>query len=404
MDESNHHTSPVQTSTSKQLEELRNDFLADLPQRIDAVAVSISGLDDSLQQRDISLVLSHLEELHQRLHKLIGSSGTFGVARVSAKAREMSEVINETFRDSSWPSNERIHRLRTLTRELQQSQFAAAERGIVLADPELNSLRLPRATCTAHVVDDDPIQVEQIRHFLEHQGYQVDTFSSVMIYADVYASLEQPDIIFMDMRFDGAQYAGAEVIRNLKQQMNSLPPVVFISTMSDIQSRLAALRAGATRYLTKPLDSGQLVRIADELTLRIPASPYRVMLVDDDAEVLAAHSLVLNKAGMNVLTVNRPMETLNQLASFQPEVLILDLMMPDVNGVELATLIREEEANEALPILFLSAETDPWRRLMTIGLGGDEFLPKPVTTEYLITTVTARARRARRLRQLLQAG
>ncbi len=389
-------------SAAAQLAKLRKHFLAELPQRIDAIQSALLDLRNSLDQRNISQVLACLEQLHQRLHKLIGAAGTFGVARVSAKAREMTELIDDTFRASSWPSLDRINQLHKMTEELRQCQLPPFEPGIGFVDSDEPLSPPAKSQYSAHVVDDDPIQVELIQGTLSKAGYRVSVFNSVIVYADLYASLERPDLIVMDMRFDGDQYGGADRILELKQNNEQLPPVVFVSMMKDIHARLAALRAGATRYLTKPLDTRQLVRMADELTLRVPEQPYRVMMVDDDADVLAAYSLVLSRAGMTALTVNRPLETLNQLEQFQPDVLILDLNMPEVSGAELAALIREDEDHETLPVLFLSAESDPWRRLSIIGLGGDEFLPKPVATDYLITTVTARARRSRRQRKLLQ--
>ncbi|MDX1755259.1 MAG: response regulator [Marinobacter sp.] len=397
--DANHQPPP---SVAPQLARLRQNFLAELPQRVDAIQTALLDLRESLDQRDISQVLAGLEQLHQRLHKLIGAAGTFGVARVSAKARQMSDLVDETFRASSWPSQKRINQLRQLTEELRQCQQPPFEPDTGFSEIDAPLSQAPKSHCTAHVVDDDPIQVELIRSTLSKAGYQVEVFSAVTVYADLFVSLERPDIIFMDMRFDGDQYAGADRIQTLKQAHDNLPPVVFVSAMQDIHARLAALRAGATRYLTKPLDAPQLVRMADELSLRIPEKPYRVMLVDDDADVLAAYGLVLSRAGLTTLTVNQPLETLNQLEEFRPDVLILDLNMPEVNGAELAALIREDERHEPLPILFLSAESDPWRKMSIIGLGGDEFLPKPVAADYLITTVTARARRARRQRKLLQ--
>ncbi|GAA3578095.1 hypothetical protein GCM10022265_28500 [Marinobacter xestospongiae] len=351
----------------------------------------------------MSDVLANLETLHQRLHKLIGAAGTFGVSRVSLIARDMAELVNDSFRNSGRPSQEKITQLITMADDLLQQQF---EQGMFSDTPVSSTKqsvnRARQRGIVAHVVDDDPMQVELIQHSLKKNGYTVEVFNSVMVYADLFDRLPEPAIIFMDMRFDGAQFAGADIISNLKEQYQNLPPVVFISAMTDIQARLAALRAGATRYLAKPLIPSHLVRLADELTLRVPPSPYRVMLVDDDPSTLAAYGLVLSRAGMKVLTVNRPMETLVQLSEFKPEVLILDLLMPDVSGTELAALIREDDVNDPLPILFMSAETDPWRKMMTVGLGGDEFMPKPVAADYLVTTVTARARRSRKQRQLLE--
>lgn len=385
-----------------ELTRLRQGFLRELPQRIDVIHCLMADLEQGLAERDISRVLGDLDQLHQRLHKLIGAAGTFGLSQVSGKAREMSDSIDDTFKASSWPTQERIDLLKGLVVELSQSRQDTDDDDTGMEETEQALAGNPDRDRLVHIVDDDPAQLIQMRQVLLQAGYKVDTFSSVAIYSDMYESLSKPDVIVMDMRFDGDRYAGAEYLSAIKKRHANLPPVVFVSVLTDIEARLKALRSGATRYLAKPVRAIQLVRMADDLTRRTPHAPYRVMMVDDDTEVLAVYGLMLSRAGMEVLTVSEPLQTLERLEHFKPDVLILDMIMPDVSGSELATLIREDETHESLPILFLSADTNHWRRMMSIGLGGDEFLPKPVAAEYLITTVSARARRARRQRYLLE--
>lgn len=384
-----------------ELSQLRDDFLKELPKRIEAIHCLMVDLEKSLAERDISQVLSLLDQLHQRLHKLIGAAGTFGLGRMTEKARQMTETIDDTFRASSWPSKGRLETLKRQAIELSQFQHDPASEEPLLGETEQALAADPRRERLAHIVDDDPNQLARMRQVFLLAGYHVDIFSSVVIYSDLYESLPKPDVIIMDMRFDGERYAGAEHITKLKKRAGNLPPVVFISVLTDITARLAALRSGATRYISKPVRDAKLIRMVDELTMRAPQTPYRIMMVDDDADVLAVYGLMLSRAGLDVLTESKPLKTLEQLERFKPDVLVLDLVMPDVSGSELAALIREDDTYESLPILFLSSETNHWRRMMSIGLGGDEFLPKPVSAEYLITTVTARARRARRQRHLL---
>lgn len=204
----------------------------------------------------------------------------------------------------------------------------------------------------------------------------------------------------MDMRFDGERYAGAEHIRKLKQHLGHIPPVVFVSVMEDIHARLRALRAGATRYLVKPVARERLINLADELTGKLPDEPYRVMLVDDDPQVLEVNRLTLEQAGIEIQTLTNPMDTLDRIQQFRPDLLVLDLYMPDLTGTELAALLREDDSFATMPILFLSTEPDPWQQISALNMGGDGFLIKPAPPAYLVSMVLARARLARRYAQL----
>jgi len=133
----------------------------------------------------------------------------------------------------------------------------------------------------------------------------------------------------------------------------------------------------------------------DELTGRQPPQPYRVLLVDDEPLLLEAQAIVLRSAGMAVRTLSNPLQLIEILDDFIPDVIVLDVYMPEASGPELAAVLRERDAQLHVPILFLSAETDMSQQLLALNLGGDDFLVKPVNPDHLIAAVLGRARRAR---------
>lgn len=122
---------------------------------------------------------------------------------------------------------------------------------------------------------------------------------------------------------------------------------------------------------------------------------WRVLLVDDDEAVLAVHAAVLRQAGMEVLALTRPTETIEAVKRFEPDVVLLDVYMPESSGPQVAAALREMEDWLHLAIVFLSSETDLTQQLLALDLGGDDFLIKPVQPAHLVAAVNARARRAR---------
>ena len=111
----------------------------------------------------------------------------------------------------------------------------------------------------------------------------------------------------------------------------------------------------------------------------------------------------LRKAGMSTCAVTDPLAALDQLEAFKPELILMDLYMPNCDGMELTAIIREREAFINTPIVFLSGEHDEEKHFEALNAGGDDFLSKPIRPKHLISAVTNRARRARQLGRRAQA-
>ena len=83
--------------------------------------------------------------------------------------------------------------------------------------------------------------------------------------------------------------------------------------------------------------------------------------------------------------------------------IILDIVMPNVSGTELAAILREDREFDATPIVFLTSQSHQDEKTLSVALGGDDYVLKPFDTDYLTATVRARAKRSRRLRELINA-
>ncbi|WP_034386023.1 response regulator [Deinococcus sp. YIM 77859] len=120
----------------------------------------------------------------------------------------------------------------------------------------------------------------------------------------------------------------------------------------------------------------------------------RILVVDDDAAILKLISVILTRAGHEVRTSSHPVEALDLLKVFTPDLVISDVVMPYMTGLEFLEQVRQHEKLSALPFILLSshAERSDVRRGM--NLGADDYLPKPFTPQDLREAVDARLRRA----------
>ena len=120
-------------------------------------------------------------------------------------------------------------------------------------------------------------------------------------------------------------------------------------------------------------------------------SPLSVLLVDDDTELIAMVAENLRNHGISADTVGTGREALQVLERIAPSVLVLDVMLPDANGIDLCRRLRSLGYN--MPILMLTARTDPMDRVLGLELGADDYLSKPFESRELVARIRALHRR-----------
>ena len=128
-------------------------------------------------------------------------------------------------------------------------------------------------------------------------------------------------------------------------------------------------------------------------------TPYRVLIVEDDrSQALFAQS-VLHGAGMQAI-VQMDAEGVQQaIVEHRPDLILMDLHMPGLDGMRLTALIRQNPHQQLLPIVFLTGDPDPERQFEVLDSGADDFLTKPIRPRHLVAAVANRIRRSRQQSQ-----
>lgn len=159
---------------------------------------------------------------------------------------------------------------------------------------------------------------------------------------------------------------------------------------------------GADVWLIQP-GATEVIREIEQSVARDDREPGRVLLVDDDLVQLMWCEGILRANGLTTATASSAAEALERLEEFRPDLVLVDLYMPGVDGMELTQRIRERSDAVLTPVVFLTGETDPKRRFEALGVGGDDWLVKPVKPADLVTAVTSRIRRCREIVRALSA-
>ena len=235
-----------------------------------------------------------------------------------------------------------------------------------------------------------------IDRYLAAQGYELTKFEGADELKELLVALP-PQLVIVDSAFDEVLEEVGALVKRARAEVSERLWLVALSDDSGLPKRLRAVRAGCDAFIALPANTADVIARIGELIETERSNPYRVMIVEDDrSQTLFAES-ILRKAGMETLAINEGLTALDELDRFRPELILMDLYMPDVDGMELTALIREREAFISTPIVFLSGEHDADKHFEALNAGGDDFLSKPIRPKHLISAVTNRVRRARQM-------
>ena len=122
----------------------------------------------------------------------------------------------------------------------------------------------------------------------------------------------------------------------------------------------------------------------------------KILLVDDEIDILEFLSYNLKKEGFIVDTCNNGKSALKKVSSFNPDLVILDVMMPEMDGIEVCEKIREIERYDDILILFLTARSEDYSELAGFSAGADDYITKPIKPKLLVSRVNAILKRKRK--------
>lgn len=377
-----------QTSQEK-LAEIGRRFHETLPDRVSRIS--------ELGRHVIAGQRGGLPELKNCVHALAGAAGTFGHHLLGLRASHLeSELARAPEPDMAANAAWR----RALAEGLRDLQQAAAEVGAkasaaVTADVAKTPGPDAQAPADAgeqriYLLEDDPDQAEYLAAELEIAGV------STAIFADAEALRlavieRRPNAIVADIELPNARDGGLEVVASLKRTLGAPLPVVFASARSDAQTRLRALRAGGDGFFAKPVDVRALrMRLAELTAGHRDDKPLQVVLVEDDDDQAAAAAAALESHGMQVHVLDGALGSMDELLATSPDVIVMDMHLPDASGLDLARIVRQEERFLSTPIVFLTADRSIRTRQAVLSNGGFDLIGKPMDPAELVSMVRSR--------------
>ncbi len=278
---------------------------------------------------------------------------------------------------------------------------------------------------TILVVDDEPRNVKLLASHLKSDGFKPITADNGKKALELAAS-KNPDVILLDVMMPDMD--GFEVTRRLKADSRTQHiPVVLVTSLDGSDNRVKGLDAGADEFLTKPVNRTELLtrvralqrmkHMQDELQNRQQIAQrimqdsrddkpgahdqHLVLIVEDDERMHKQLSDVLSTKGYQTMIVNSAATAREVTTQYMPDLILLDLLLPDADGLQLLNEWKALEPVNNIPVIIMTSVTDLQRKVEGLECGADDYLIKPIDSSELLARVRAGLRRASSQQRLL---
>lgn len=376
-------------SYEQQLAELKKEYLELLPKELKDIKAAWEHI------QHVNWDPKKLAELKLASHRLVGSGASYGFANISTAAKLLEEQLRQIESEAGSEDrkliNQHLEKLTEAVSAACQSKIEAP-RGVAKSTTKSGSEE-SKAVSIA-VIEDDPDQAEFLKLNLQQFGYNVFVFESPTNFAND-KNNTSIELIILDVSFPEGPLEGLFWLEQIHNQLNTHCPIIIISARSDFVARMRAVRAGASAYISKPLDLESVnTQIQNCLSIH-RSSPTRILWVDDDAQLLALYKRVLTAQGFEFKGITQPLKLIESLEEFAPDIVLMDYQMPGCNGAELATMLKQDVRFMTIPIIFASGSNSAIAQKEQLGILGNSFLKKPFETEALLATIQTQLRKAK---------
>ena len=208
-----------------------------------------------------------------------------------------------------------------------------------------------------------------------------------------------PDVVLLNFSFDSA---GAKSLDMLSALANQLPSLMILICSADgsLSSRVKASQLGDYPFFCQP-NAASVIKTVELLRSHPPAKNQKILAVDDDPQILQALQTRLEQEGYQIVTLNKPVEFWKTLQTEAPDLLLLDISMPDFNGIELCQTVRQAPAWSHLPIVFFTSHTDAHSQQVALRAGADNLIEKSTSDSQLLAQLNHQIKRSH-LQQIIQ--
>ncbi len=373
----------LSTEIEKQAIEATTAIWQRVKNKLDSRVAALERATNALVQNALG------DELRQQAitaaHKLAGSLGMFDVDEGSRLAKEIQQILQ-----LPQPLNQKQKQHLSELLVVMQQELARATQGKVpdFLSVDERSLLL--------IVEQDKILGEQFLRETKNWEMRCEVVHDSTV-AREWISRQRPEAVLIDLA--GTEIADKELtlLRELSACTPPVPVIVF-GARDNLLERVKISSLGGRGFLPQTMSPHQILASVTEVLQRVRRTETKILAVDDDPLILKALHHTLEPWGIEVFTLTEPLEFWSTLEAVIPDLLILDLEMPHISGLELCRVVRNDRRWAELPILFLTVHQDVATMQRVFGVGADDYIGKPIVVPELLARIHNRLERSQLLR------
>ena len=350
-----------------------------LDSRVSAIARATdallnNNLEDELRQQAITAA-----------HKLAGSLGMFEVDEGSRLAKEIQQILqcDRPF------DREQKQRLSKLLQAMQRELSRVTQKQVPdFLTVDERSLLL--------IVEQNKTLSEQFRQETKNWSMRCEVVGDFNT-AREWISRQRPEAVLLDLAGKAIATKELTLLGELSACTPPVPAIVF-GAKDNLPERVKISSLGGRGFLPQTMSPEEVLAVVTEVLERVRRTETKILAVDDDPVILKALQHILEPWGIEVFTLTDPRKFWSTLKSVMPDLLILDLEMPHISGLELCRVVRNDRRWAELPILFLTVHQDAATMQQVFTAGADDYASKPIVAPELLARIHNRLERSQLLR------
>lgn len=339
-------------------------FRASLPARL----TSVRAVETALRQG--TLTPDSQAAARKTAHQLVGSLGSFGYGQASNIMRAIEHLLTHSEPLMADAAPQLGHLLAQLDQAISVTPSFAPS-----APPEA-------ATVKVLVIDSDTPFTTTLEK-ANPNGPLTLSMTPDLPTALHHLATQPPDVMVLSLGPPAVQSERTAFLADITRDFPQLP-VLVLAEHDCIECRTDVAPYGVSHFVVKPIAPQRLLSLIDQMATAAQPKKATVLVVDDDPSVLELVAAFLTPQGMATTGLADPRQFWTVLPTVQPTLLLLDLEMPNYNGIELCQTVRQDVNYRELPILVITAHADSNSLQQAIAAGADDVVTKPFSEKMLL--------------------
>ncbi|MBX9670364.1 MAG: response regulator [Candidatus Obscuribacterales bacterium] len=385
----------ISDDIARTVEKAREQFYAISLERIEKVRNLLTAIKQDPRKKE------QIQDLHQLYHRLAGSGGLYDMGDFCDRAIAAEDLSAQLGKQDLTTMMMTVDQLMRLTNNLYHLLMAYREdRGVSqrsgTSTSHTTQESLEALKRTIFLVGNSAVALTSI---FKDLGFKTESAQDFAAARAALFSKRLPDGLLIDTSVKGG--SPLELARLVRQKPDSEDvPIVLVGEEGAFNEKITSIQAGCDDFWNSRAELEVLSAKATRVFERICTPRYKILVVEDDPVQAAAMHAFLDSAGFEPMVMTDPKLFEEGLLASQPDLILLDLILGEMSGFDLAKFVRQNDKFDTTPIVFLTTQNQLQNQVRGKRLG-DDYLIKPATPELLVSTIAGRIERYRAIKSLV---